>query len=788
MTEPAPTQPRRLERLAPAAIFAFAALVRLFALTVQVDAPVFDKYPAAARLVASGALHGARVLDFSPLYLDLHRLARWLGVTHADTLRVLQCLLGAALCVLVYELGRRILDARAGVVAGIAASLSLDLVVYSHVFDAETVLVLLVLLALYALHRTAEGAAPLWPALAGLTSALAIATRPAAWLFLPVFALLAWRLVPVAQRRGALAASLLAFALVLGAFALRAQAFSEGSAEVMSPWQVVHGGNNPWADGYYTPLRLAKDLEEERPAAGPDFAHQIHRALGRAAGYAPREADHQWRDLSLAFARTYPQRMATLLGRKALALFQSYNFHDNAFAIQFSDRLAHWPLLPTFWLLPLGLAGLLLGLRRLWPFALMVAAQIAVCLLFYTSVRFRLPILPAAALGIPVLLQTRSHLGQVLSWQRLVLFAFLLAVIASLLVPRLPAAYEAQATQLEQDANHAYQKADIPLREQRFRAASQAIAEVLYVAPWLAQKLPVPGLPLDLKQMAADLVPRARTESAARQSDVWRWFRLGQLSGLAGDWQGAILAYEGLAQHAHLPVDERLLYQALVGQGIARQRLGDQAAARLTFRKATQLVPGAVEALVGLANLGDAAALAQAEHVNPRFEVRYQQGRMALDAGAAAQAVAPLAELLRDVPGYARARMLYAVALFGAGQLDQAVAAGERAQRQVPGLLDATYRLTPLMEAAARRSNRPNDWQRMAEFAEHDGDLDAALRAWSELDRMAPLKAEDLARVGWILLRHEETALARSWFERALKTQPDQPHAKAGLQLARQRP
>ena len=776
--------PSHVDQVIGLALFVFAAAVRLAVFGVSIEAPVFDKYPAAARLVASGSLHGARVLDFSPLYLDLHRIAFWLGMVDDDLLRTVQALGGAGLCVLIFVLGRHWLGRSAGVVAGVVACLSVDLIVYAHVLDAETLLVFLLLLTLLTVQHAVTRPSKVWPLLVGVLLGLCIATRPTSWLLLPIVALVAWRAIAADRRR---LFGLLALAGVLAVtalFAVRARVLSQGSAEVMSPWQVIHGGNNPESDGYYRPLRLAKDLELEQQGGGPDSAHAIHRALGRAAGYAPREADHQWRDLSVAFAANHPRRFATILLYKLLGIGQPFDFHDNAFAVQLEQGLGTWPLLPTSWLLPLGAAGLLLRRRRLMPLLLLGAVQVLVCVVFYTSVRFRLPLLPALALGLGAWVDVVPELrGK--RWRPLRALALAALLWTLFHHPWPPGAVETPSMELEQEANHAYQGAQLPLNQQRLASAAVAVAQSLYVAPWLSDKLPFPGLPLDLKTVSWSLLPRARVEALLAPDDPWRLYRLAILAEVAADPTDAQASWRDLAQHTSGPALERLRYQALLGQARAAHRLHDLPGAHRAYLEASGTLPAAIEALVGLANTSAeperASWLQAALLVHPRFEVLYQQGRSLLDAGHAADALQPLDELSTRLPRYGRGRMLYAFALFGSGRLDDAVRQATMAQRQAPNLVDAVYRPGPIMLVAAQRSRQRGPWLRAAEFAEHDGDLAAALQAWQQVDRLQALDAPQSARVGWLLLRHEQASLARPWFQRALGLDPRQADALEGI-------
>jgi tetratricopeptide (TPR) repeat protein len=134
--------------------------------------------------------------------------------------------------------------------------------------------------------------------------------------------------------------------------------------------------------------------------------------------------------------------------------------------------------------------------------------------------------------------------------------------------------------------------------------------------------------------------------------------------------------------------------------------------------------------------------------------VLYHEGRLALAMGRAEAAVRPLARLLDALPGYARARMLYAVALSRTGHPGEAVEQAVQAQKTDPALFDPELTPLPLLSRAAASAPGALPWKRLATFAELYGDEPLATLAWREVERRRPLTAQELVRLGWLELRH----------------------------------
>jgi len=188
-----PTPPRDWWWLA---VFAAAFAARLifvwhsrrlpFFFSPIIDAQGYD-WRAAEMLTAGGS---ARTFDQAPLYTVFLAANYFLFGKGYLAPRIVQCLMGAASCVMVQRLGARLAGRTAGVIAGVAAALYGPLVFYETDLLREVLVIFLALALLLCLLRSEEGRRLRWAAAAGLVMGLSLITRENTFLFLPVAA--AW--------------------------------------------------------------------------------------------------------------------------------------------------------------------------------------------------------------------------------------------------------------------------------------------------------------------------------------------------------------------------------------------------------------------------------------------------------------------------------------------------------------------------------------------------------------------------------------------------------------------
>lgn len=374
----------------------------------------FTKYPAAAQRTAAEL--GERVLDFSPLYLALHRALRpWGG---GETVLRVQAGLHAATAALVAATVALTAGTAWGAAAGAAVALYRPFLVYAGVLEPETVLLFVLAAALLLgelARRQKDGRrGRLLAVAAGVALGCAALGRPHVALLAPAWAL--------AIGGGSRRRSGWAVATVVGsaAFVLAASLAQRDAAYetpvVMNPGPVLWEGNHPGALGAVGDAPELVKLAESGGGAEGDFAHVVYRRVAAAAtGGEPAAAaaNRYWTELAREHARERPGEALRTLARKAVLAVGPYELHDLPEAEAADRRLRR--LVPWGFGVLLALAPLLAGAWRelrgalvcpLAVAALALATQVA----FYASARQRLPLALALLVALPLAL-SRSDLA-----------------------------------------------------------------------------------------------------------------------------------------------------------------------------------------------------------------------------------------------------------------------------------------------------------------------------------------------------------------------------------------
>lgn len=361
----------------------------------------------------------------APLYVwFLGGVYRLFGVDAGLPPRLVQAVLGALGCGLLFLLGRRLFGATTAWIAGLAMALDWLLVVYDGELLIVPLIVLLDVLLALLLVRAAGTPDPRrrlagW-AVSGLVLGLSAIARPNILLYAP--AVLAWVLLdelrraraapagsvapgagsaeagPRATRRALLAGAALTVAVLVPILPVTARNWLVGHDRVLIASQGglnFYIGNNPRSDGVTAVV----------PGTSPDWwagYDQSHAMVRQALGREPKESEvSQWFFArGLDFWREDPRAALALTGLKARYLAGRQEWPNNKCLYTFVDEFAPLTgLLPVgFWIVgPLGLLGLVLALREprrlfpLWGFVLVYAASIVP---FFVSARFRAPIVP----------------------------------------------------------------------------------------------------------------------------------------------------------------------------------------------------------------------------------------------------------------------------------------------------------------------------------------------------------------------------------------------------------
>ena len=315
--------------------------------------------------------------------------------------RVVQAMLGALTCALVYGIGRLKFNRGIGFVAGLITAVYWILVFFTGEMLIPTLATflatLLVLLLLLADRRRTVA----WWGAAGIVLGLSAITRPNILLVAPVIVL--WMLVSRQEWRRFLAhAAVITLGCLLVVLPITVRNAAIGGDQVLISSQGgvnLYIGNNPQADGFSVvmPGTTAHALQtrlEQRAIAEQEAGREL----------SPSEISRFYARKTWDFVRSHPGAAAQLLFTKFTYFWASHEFANNKDIYAYTQR--HTPLVTVlplrFGLIaPLGLLGVaVIWPRRrelfpLWGFILVYMISIV---LFFASARFRVPILPVLIL------------------------------------------------------------------------------------------------------------------------------------------------------------------------------------------------------------------------------------------------------------------------------------------------------------------------------------------------------------------------------------------------------
>lgn len=393
------------------ALFCLAFCIRYLYVTQISHAPYFEN-PAGdsryfferAQEIRTGDIAGHTVPFYSsPLYPYFIAGVFWLFGQEVFILYIIQILLGAANCVVIYLLARMLSKGRMlpALISGVCAALY-GLLVF---FDADMLMIFMTLLfvdcGLYFLIAYRESRRLYQVAIAGLAIGLAALDRTNILLFVPfamwyvagafTFAYRKWQIKPVLIFLGCVIGVLLPVTL-------RNVMVGNDLVLVSSNAGVnLYIGNNPDAPGvFYLPERSGLSNEDLQGTA----EQVAERALGR--DLRPSQVSGYWAARASEFMVHHPLETIGLVINKFLMFWNAYEVPNNLDYYFVREHVA--PVLKFafmgFWLLaPIAIVGCFIrwqrgmqdGERLLMVF--LVTYMVSVLPFFITG-RYRLPVIP----------------------------------------------------------------------------------------------------------------------------------------------------------------------------------------------------------------------------------------------------------------------------------------------------------------------------------------------------------------------------------------------------------
>ena len=322
-----------------------------------------------------------------------------------------------------WELGRRLLGERAGVIAGVAAALYQPFVTHCLAFESDGLGLFLLCALAVTLARPDLADRPLRLLTAGLLLGLRVTQRPDAIVLVGLLPLAWWALTRPRPRLSAALRGWGVFAVAAALVVLPVTWQNYRVAHELIPVTDAGGigfyaSNAPEATGLgYYPPGLARELMARPLGAGEDPAERMDGAVARrlaslvgGAALSPRQASRFWFREGVRVARERGLGQIRLEAAKLRFMLHRFEAHDNPSLLAVDSRLAPFSALGMGTLAPFGLIGLALALRpgRRPPLLWLPLALLAVPLLtmgvFHVAARYRLELaallLPFAALAL----------------------------------------------------------------------------------------------------------------------------------------------------------------------------------------------------------------------------------------------------------------------------------------------------------------------------------------------------------------------------------------------------
>ncbi len=350
-----------------------------------------------ARDIASGDLMGDKAFMKWPLYAYLVGFIFWLSKNSVLSVYLLQAVLGACNCVLVYLMGRVLFSKAAAIIAGLLAAWYGFFIFYDYSLMYTSVsLFLNSFLFLYMLQIREAGKTKNLFWLGVFSGACAITQAGIVLFCVPAAAWIAWQ-----QRRGLKEAvkKFLFFSLGMGLMigAVTVKNFAAEKDFVLIAGNLgfnFYSGNSPRATGtFFAPAGVVANQEDMFRDAKIIARTQSGREL-KTSGVS-----RFWLDKSLDFIKKEPLQFAQLLGKKIVYLLSPREFvHDFEYEyIKDKIRVFKVLFMDLGVILPLGVLGMLLGMRRPRDFALLYLALIslsAATVTFFVTTRYRIGLVP----------------------------------------------------------------------------------------------------------------------------------------------------------------------------------------------------------------------------------------------------------------------------------------------------------------------------------------------------------------------------------------------------------
>ena len=387
-------------------LFLIALAIRITFYFLLCDAEIFAKYTVLAWEMARGADLGQRLLDVSPLYLGLLWAVAKTAPSALQYMPLLQLVLGAFVCLLIYVLGLRLFTRQVGFTAGLIYAMYGNAMILESTLEPYVFVVLLNGLVVYLLVRaTDEEPISAWTiGAAGAMSGLSVLAKPNFLLFV-LFAGI-WIHFSLRQLNQYGKANvypmlfILTALLVIAPVTVRNYVKFHDFVLVTADYGKVFFHGNAGSTTVFIPQYLPG---QDKPSTGElpvDYAHVAFRKkASELAGreLSPSEAARFWTRFTLKDIKNQPWKHIKLEGRKLALFFNNFEIHHiHANHYRYLKSLSY-PFVRFGLIASLGIVGMVLCLKQKRRFALLygaVGVYLLSSLIFVVNSRYRAPAVP----------------------------------------------------------------------------------------------------------------------------------------------------------------------------------------------------------------------------------------------------------------------------------------------------------------------------------------------------------------------------------------------------------
>ncbi len=437
-----------------AAIALFAFALRYVFLLQARAVPLFnallmdgESYGDWSDKIVAGDWLGDRIFYQAPLYPYFLAVVKLAVGRDLWAIRLVQIAIGALSCGVLFLAGRAWFSRKVGIAAGVLLACYPTAIFFDALIQkANLGLLWTVLLAWSLAHATKANARAAWWLCTGVVLGLLMLTREETILLVPVLAL--WilfarrarprtervRALATAERARALALWIAGLALVL--LPVGARNAYVGGEFVLTTSQAgsnFYIGNNPQANGSYSPLRPGRSNTVYERVDATDLAQQ---AVGHEL--TPKEVSDFWFSRAFAFIRAQPGAWLALMQRKVALLFNAYEMPDAEDLYFYELYCSLLRVLGTVinygTLVPLAALGLWWTRARWRELSILYLVLATFCagpVIFYVFARYRYPVVPPFTLFAGAALVEALALARAKRWSAFAWPLVIAAVVAS---------------------------------------------------------------------------------------------------------------------------------------------------------------------------------------------------------------------------------------------------------------------------------------------------------------------------------------------------------------------